>query len=335
MNYGILILSGEFGKMIDLKSCNILVTGGLGFIGSHLVEELVKINPARIVCIKRSNDPKNYFSYKKLSEKVILADCDIKNFKRVFDIITKYEIDVIFHVGAQPIVQTAYINPLETIETNIMGTANILEACRLKGNLKAIVVASSDKAYGTCEKLPYNENTPLKGNHPYDASKSSADLLAQTYFKTYNLPVTISRFCNIFGPGDFNFNRIVPGIFKAIINKEKLMIRSDGKMKREYVFVKDVVDGYLKLAVHIDKTKGLAFNFGTDNIFSVLEVLEKIENILDIKIDYEILNIAKNEIPAQFLDWSRAKELLNWKPETSFENAIKTSFVWYKEYLQK
>lgn len=319
--------------MQNFKSTNILVTGGPGFIGSHLVEELLKYGPDNIVCPYRMNDPKSYFNSKKLSEKVILASCDIKDFKRVFDILTKYGIDIVFHLAAQPLVEVAYKNPLETIETNIMGTANILEACRLKGDLKSVMVASSDKAYGKAERLPYIETISLRGDHPYEVSKSSADLIARTYFKTYGLPITVTRFGNIFGPGDVNFNRLIPGIFKSILTNAELLIRSDGKMVREYIYVSDIVDGCMKLAQNIDSIKGEAFNFGSKNIFSVIEVVKKIEEILNVEVNYKILNTAKNEIPKQYLDWTKAKEILGWQPSISFEEGIKESFNWYTRYI--
>jgi len=318
--------------MPELNSSNILITGGTGFIGAHLIEELLNYNPRNVVTTYITKLPKSYFDSQELAKKVILEDCDIRDFKKISDVLRKYEIDAIFHLAAQPLVSTAYKNPLETIETNIMGTTNILEACRVKGNLQSIVVVSSDKAYGKSKVLPYIEETPLKGDHPYEVSKSAADLIAQTYFKTYNLPIAIARFGNTFGPGDINFSRIIPGALKAIIKNEELLIRSDGKLIREYVYVKDAVAGCIKLAQNIDKSKGEAFNFGSKNIFSVFDVIKKVERVLNTKINYKILNIAKNEIPEQYLDWAKAKERLDWQPETGFEEGIKKSFNWYEDF---
>lgn len=314
-----------------MKNKKVFVTGGTGFVGSHVVEALLNQGSNVVVGI-RSKDPKSYFYQKKLDEKAVLVNYDLKDLNRIFDIIGKYEINVVIHLGAQPIVPTAYKNPYETFFSNIMGTVNILEAARLYGGLEAVIVASSDKAYGKSRHLPYTEETSLKGNHPYDVSKSSADLIAQTYFNTYKLPISIARFGNVFGPGDINFNRLIPGIFEAVIKNKDFLVRSDGKMVREYVYVKDVVNGYVKLAQNINKIKGEAFNFGSENIFSVIDVIKKIEKILNIKVSYKILNTAKNEIPKQYLDWKKAKKTLNWQPKTSFENGIKESFAWYRNF---
>jgi len=312
--------------MPELKPTNILVTGGAGFIGSHLVDRLIKEGHKLVIIDDLSTGRKE-----SLNSKAKFYKIDIRH-PEVFQIFKKEQPKIVFHLAAQPLVEVAYKNPLETLETNIMGTANVLEACRLKGGLKSIVVASSDKAYGKAEKLPYIEETPLKGDHPYEVSKSSADLIARAYFKTYGLPVTVTRFGNVFGPGDVNFNRLIPGILKSIITNTEFLIRSDGKMVREYIYVNDIANGCIKLAQNIEKIKGEAFNFGSKNIFSVIEVIKKIENILKVKVNYQILNTAKNEIPEQYLDWTKINKTLGWQPEMSFEKGIKESFNWYKNF---
>ncbi|MBI4975461.1 GDP-mannose 4,6-dehydratase [Candidatus Peregrinibacteria bacterium] len=258
---------------------------------------------------------------------------DLKDYSRVFDVITKYEIEVIIHLGAQPIVNTAYRNPYETLESNIMGTVNVLEAARLYASLEAIVVASSDKAYGMSEVLPYTENMSLNGQHPYDCSKSCTDLIAKMYSKTYDLPVVISRFGNIFGPGDLNFNRIIPGIMKSLISGEELLLRSDGTLVREYLYVKDVADGYILLADNIDKVRGEAFNFGTSKHYSVLELIALCEEVLGQKVSYHIINNAKGEIQAQYLDCGKLKGVLNWECGSDLALSIKETFEWYKKYF--
>lgn len=314
--------------MQAFKSLSTLVSGGAGFIGSHVVNRLIKKGHKVVVIDDLSTGRKENLNLEAKFYKIDVRD------PKISQIFKKEKPEVVFHLAAQPIINTAYKNPLETIEINIMGTANILEASRLKGDLKSIVVVSSDKAYGKSKSLPYTEEDPLRGDHPYDFSKTATDLLAQTYFKTYNLPIVIARFSNTFGPRDIFLNRIIPSIFESVIKNKELLIRSDGKMVREYTYVKDIADGCVKLAQNIDKTRGEAFNFGSKNIFSVIGVVKKLEEILNVKINYKILNIAKNEISEQYLDWTKAKKLLNWQPRTSFEEGIKESFNWYKTYFQ-
>jgi len=315
----------------NLKGKNVLVTGAMGLVGGHLTEKLIDLGTS-VHITYRSNNPKSYFTKKKLNEKVISATCDIKHFERVFDIVSKYEIEYIFHVAAQPIVDTAYINPRETLESNIMGTVNILEAARLSPKVKGVVVASSDKAYGKkCDNA--TETEPMAGDHPYDVSKSCTDLIARMYAKTYDLPVAVSRFGNIYGPGDMNFNRIVPGVMKAILRNETLEIRSDGQFIRDYVYVKDVADGYVVLMENMNKAKGEAFNFSTGYNFSVIELIKKIEKILNKKCKYKILNAQKNEIPFQSLSFEKAEKVLGWKSQYTFEEGIVETFNWYKELL--
>ena len=319
---------------INLANKNILITGGTGFVGSHLVEDLVK-KGAQVVVPFRSLDPYSYFTSQKLAEKTILVIGDIKDKNRVFDIVVKYEIDYIFHLAAQAIVTTAYYNPWETIASNIIGTTNVLEAARLYPNIKGVIAASSDKAYGKLNKKKYKETDALRGNHPYEVSKSSADLIAYSYYKTYGLPIVITRFGNIYGEGDLNFSRIIPGIMKSIIKNEALKIRSNGKYVRDYLYVKDVANGYLMLAENIDKVKGKAFNFGSDENLSVLELIKLIEKKLNKKVNYKILDIAKNEIPYQSLDFSKIKKMLGWKPKYSISERIKRINSWYQKYLQE
>lgn len=338
MNIGKKILFGRYGigkfyfMKHDLQGKNVLITGATGLVGGHLAEKLIE-SGAVIHIIRRSFNPNSYFSIKGFDSKVISAICDIKDFARVFDIITKYEIEYIFHVAAQPIVNTAYVNPLETLESNIMGTVNILEAARLSPKVKGVVIASSDKAYGKkCSNA--TEIEPMAGDHPYDVSKSCADLIARTYSKTYGLPVAVSRFGNIYGPGDFNYNRIVPGVMKSILKNETFEIRSDGKFVRDYVYVKDVADGYVTLMENIDETKGEAFNFSTGYNFSVIEMVENIGKVLGKKCDFKILNSQKNEIPFQSLNFDKAENILGWKSKFTFEEGIKETFDWYSGLIK-
>jgi CDP-glucose 4,6-dehydratase len=307
---------------IDQKT--ILVTGGAGFIGSHVVDALIQKNHKVIVMDDLSSGKKE-----NINPKAKFYKADVRN-QKISEIFEKENPQIVFHFAAQPLVDQAYKNPFEAIEINVMGTVNILEICRKRGNLEAIVIVSSDKAYGKSKDLPYKEHSPLKGDHPYDVSKSAADLIAQTYFSTYNLPVIITRFSNVYGPGDFNFSRIIPGVIESIIKNKEFLIRSDGKMIREYTYVKDIADGCIKLIENREKILGQAFNFGSKNIFNVIDVINKIDRALSTKTDYKVLNVSKNEIPEQYLDWTKAKETLNWQPQTTFEDGIRETFDWIK-----
>ena len=312
---------------------NVLVTGGTGFVGSHLVEELVNLG-ARVVTTFEYTDPLSYFMVRGLDKKTVMVNIDLGQFDKVFDAVAKLEIEYIFHLGAQAIVTTAYANPRRTIESNVMGTTNVLESARLYPKVKAVVVASSDKAYGKLEagKHTYTEIDPLRGDHPYDVSKSATDLIANMYFKTYEVPAVITRFGNIYGEGDNNFSRIIPGIMRSLINKRTLEIRSDGKAVRDYLYVKDVVRGYLMLAAKIEETKGEAFNFGSSDTLSVLDLIKEIEKVLGMKVSRKILNIAKNEIPYQSLSFEKIKRL-GWRNEDDIKSTAKRIYKWYKEII--
>ena len=316
-------------NMEGLIGKKILVTGGAGFIGSHLVTDLVALkNNVAVIDNLSSGHKEN------IDSKAKFYKADVRD-KNIFAIFKKENPSVVFHFAAQPLVDVAYKDPFDTIETNVMGTVNVLEICRNMKSINSIVMVSSDKAYGKAETLPYKETSPLKGDHPYDASKSAADLIATTYAKTYGMPIVITRFSNVYGPGDLNFSRLIPGVIQSIINNEEFSIRSDGKMVREYTYVKDISDGCMKLVPKAAQFAGQAFNFGSKNIFNVIEGIEKIQKILNKKVNYNILNISKNEIPAQYLDWSKAKKLLNWQPKTSFKKGIKETFDWHhKNHLE-
>jgi CDP-glucose 4,6-dehydratase len=316
-------------NMEQLTHKKVLVTGGAGFIGSHVVlDAIAKNNHVAVIDNLSSGRKEN------IPAAAVFYEADVRD-KKIAEIFAKEQPNVIFHFAAQPLVEKAYEDPYSTIETNVMGTVNVLEICRNMGNnIEAIVIVSSDKAYGKTEKLPYQEISPLQGDHPYDASKSAADLMAKAYAKTYGMPVVITRFSNVFGPGDMNFSRLIPGFMEAVILQKELLLRSDGTMVREYTYVKDIAAGCITLAANAKKFQGQAFNFGSHNIFSVIEVIEKLQQILGQKITYKIINSAKNEIPKQYLDWSKAKENLRWQPAVSFEDGIQETFKWYREYFK-
>jgi CDP-glucose 4,6-dehydratase len=319
--------------MQALTKKRVLVTGGTGLVGGHLTESLVA-RGAKVHITTRSHNPQSYFAGRSLGTKVVNAWCDITDFRRVIDVVTKYEIEYIFHVAAQSTVTAAYVNPYETFLTNVMGTVHILEAARRSPYIKAVIVASSDKAYGK-DCLKATEVQKLAGDHPYEVSKSSADLIALSYYKTYGLPVAVSRFGNIFGPGDLNFSRLIPGIMDAVINQKVLEVRSDGNFTRDYLYVKDVVEGYVLLAEKIDKIAGEAFNFSANSNFSVKAMIEKISSILGQTCQYRVLNNHKNEIQEQSISNEKARRLLAWEPKYSFEEGVKETYIWYKKYFEE
>ncbi len=315
-------------KSHSVHGQHILVTGGTGFVGSHLVESLIA-QGAHVVVPYRSIDPRSYFVTRGLDKHVVLAIGDICDRRRVVDIVTKYEIQTIFHLAAQPIVDTAFANPLETITTNVIGTAHILDAAWQSTTVERIIVTSSDKAYGKSDTT-YTEHHPLAGDHPYEASKSAADIITTSYVKTYGAPVATVRFGNIYGPGDLNMSRIIPSIMKCAIDGSELPIRSDGTFIRDYVYVGDVVDAYLFLIEHFDECTGEAFNIASDTSVSVLQLIEHAERILGTNIRYSIKNTQKNEIPNQHLNWSKIASR-GWRPSFSLEKGILETFEWYKE----
>lgn len=315
--------------MNNLRNNNVLVTGGAGFVGGHLVEELIK-NQGKIIIADIIFDKQSYLFTKNLHQKVKVIKLDICDYKKLLLLIKKYHIDFIFHLAAQALVDKAYKDPKGTLENNVISTINVLEAVRLNPRIKGVIVASSDKSYGDLKKKKYIESDPLAGDHPYETSKSATDLISTTYFKTYKIPVVVTRFGNIYGEGDLNFSRIIPGIMKAIITGKKLNIRSNGKYVRDYLYVKDVVAGYLLLAKNINKVKGEVFNFGSNETLSVLQIIKQVEKTLKKKISYKILNIAKNEISYQSLNFSKIKKSLHWRPQYSILKTAQPILEWYK-----
>jgi len=313
---------------VKLTGKNVLVTGGAGFVGSHLVKELIK-RGSHVVIADIVFDKKSYLYTEKLNKKSKIVNLDICDYKKLLTLIKKYKINFIFHLAAQALVQDAYDAPKKTLENNIVSTINILETCRVNPQIKGVVVASSDKAYGDLHKKKYVESDPLFGDHPYEVSKSATDLICTSYYKTYGIPVAITRFGNIYGEGDLNFSRIIPGIMKAIVKNTPLIIRSNGKYIRDYLYVKDVVNGYIMLAQNIEKNMGEAFNFGSDDTLTVLGIIKQVEETLDKKIRYKIMNSVKNEIPYQSLDYSKIKKRLGWKPKESVKSTVKTILNWY------
>ncbi len=308
----------------------VLVTGGSGFIGSHLVEDLIS-KGADVAVADISDDKNSYFFSQLLHEKSRFFKIDITDRQKITNFFVENKFDYIYHLAAEAIVERSYNDPYNAFETNVMGTVNILEAVRRSKGIKGVIVASSDKAYGKTKKK-YTEESPLRGDHPYDVSKSCTDLISLAYYKTYNLPVVVTRFGNVYGEGDLHIDRIIPGICEAIIKKSTLKIRSDGTYVRDYLYVKDVVAGYILILKKINQTKGNAYNFSSEDTYSVFELIKKAEQILITKIPYKIMNTAKNEIPYQHLDDTKIRKL-GWNPKFSLEKSLHNIIKWYKEVL--
>jgi CDP-glucose 4,6-dehydratase len=317
-------------KVTDLSGKTVVITGGAGFIGSHVVKLLLQ-KDIKVIVVDIELKKNSFFLREKLHKQSILEICDVRDRKGIFEIFRKYMPDYVIHFAATTLVTDAYALPHDAIETNVMGTVNILEAVRTISKSKGVLVASSDKAYGKTT-VKYTENTALKGDHPYDVSKSSADLISQAYFKTYNLPVVVTRFGNVYGEGDIHFERLIPGICEAVIKNKPLMIRSDGKFVRDYVYVKDIANGCLHLLERIVEVKGEAFNFSSEDNLTVLKTIAIAEKILNRKILYKILNNTKNEIPYQHLDDSKVREL-GWKNTHTLDSTMRGILQWYETIL--
>ena len=319
------------------KNRNVFVTGGTGLLGSWMVEELV-VRGANVTCLIRDWIPDSKLVASGLNEQINLVHGELQNYELMLRVLNEFEINSVFHLGAQTIVGTAARSALSTFESNIKGTWALLEACRDCQNLvERIVVASSDKAYGSHDNLPYKEDMALQGRFPYDVSKSCSDLIAQSYFHTYQLPIAITRFVNLFGGGDLNFNRLIPGTIMSALRDESPIIRSDGKFVRDYFYVLNAVDGYLKLAEMMpdDAINGEAFNFGYGEPVTVVELVEEILEVMGKShLVPVILNEASNEIRNQYLDCSKARRLLNWEPHHDRQDGLRQTIAWYEQYAE-
>lgn len=325
------------GKDNYWKDKNVVVTGCTGILGSWLTKALLD-KGANVIGLIRDWVPKSNLILLGCSDKIITVRGEVENYFLLERIINEYEVETVFHLAAQTIVGIANSNPLSTFETNIKGTWNVLEACRKSSSCAKVVVASSDKAYGCHEALPYTEKTFLRGSHPYDVSKSCADLLALTYHNTYKLPVCITRCGNFYGGGDLNFNRIVPGTIRSAINGQRPIIRSDGQFVRDYIYVLDAVNAYLCLAEAMDKKDicGEAFNFSNEVQLTVSDVVKKILKILNREdLKPVVLNKACGEIRHQYLSAQKARELLGWKPKYSVEEGLAETVNWYVDFFKR
>lgn len=311
------------------------VTGGTGLVGSWLVRRLVEAE-AQVICLVRDWVPQSELVRSRQIEQVTVVRGDIRERDLLERTLGEYEIDTVIHLAAQTIVPIANRNPISTFETNIAGTWNLLEACRRSPQVRQVVIASSDKAYGDQDILPYDENTSLRGQHPYDVSKSAADLIAHAYSVSYNLPVVITRCGNFYGGGDLNWNRIVPGTIRSVIRKQPPVIRSDGNFVRDYFYVEDGAAAYMLLAEQLAKhpeLRGEAFNFSYGNQMTVLELTLRILSLMGTDLQPEIRNEAVNEIRKQYLNAGKARQMLGWSPLFTLEQGLQKTIDWYKEFL--
>jgi len=314
-----------------------LVTGCTGFLGAHLTKTLVDAG-ARVTGLIRDHVHDSVLIRSALLPRINVVYGDLSNIQTLQRAVGEHEVDTVFHLAAQAIVGVANRDPVSTFQANIEGTWNLLEACRRHGTVKRIVVASSDKAYGDHDVLPYGESAALQGRHPYDVSKSCADLITLAYHHTYKLPVAITRCGNLFGGGDLNFNRIVPGTIKTVLAGQRPVIRSDGSPLRDYVYVMDAVAAYLLLAERMDNPAvvGQAFNFGTARPLSVLDITRKILQLMQREdLAPDVRNEASGEILHQYLASDKAQQVLGWSPVAEVDAGLRETIGWYTDFLRQ
>ena len=321
---------------LEWRDRPVLVTGAAGLLGGWLAEALAD-RGAVVVCLERDHVPSSRFVAEGIGARVVVCPGDVRDQALVERVLGEYEIRTVFHLAAQTIVTIANRNPVSTFASNIEGTWAVLEACRRSPLVSEIVVASSDKAYGDQEVLPYAEDTPLQGRNPYDVSKSCADLIAQSYASTWSVPVGIARCGNFFGGGDLNFNRLVPGVVRDIVRGRRPVIRSDGQFVRDYLYVEDGSAAYLTLAEALaarPDRAGWAYNFSLEQPMSVLEMVDRIAKAMESDLEPVVLDEASHEIRAQYLDATRAREELGWKPAVGLDEGLRRTIAWYRRHLE-
>jgi CDP-glucose 4,6-dehydratase len=319
------------------KDKNVFITGATGLLGPWLIKDLLG-KRANVFVLVRDMFPISSFFFDDLWKKTNIIWGDLLDRDLLQRVLNECDIDTVFHLGAQAIVGIANRSPISTFRSNIEGTWNLLESCRLSPWVKKIIVASSDKAYGAQKTLPYVESAPMQGRFPYDVSKSCTDLIAQSYFHTYKLPVCVTRCGNFFGGGDLHFNRIIPGTIKSIIENKNPIIRSNGLFVRDYIYVKDVCDAYITLAECMEDQSimGQCFNFSTDEPFDVIQIVTLILDVMNCKTLKPIIkNHVCNEIPEQHLCSEKAKKVLRWKAKHGVRVGLQETALWYKTFFSK
>lgn len=314
----------------------VFVTGASGLVGGWLVGKLLKLG-ADVIILLRDWVPGSQLIASALLEKTTIVRGDLSDSRFLERVLAEYEVQSVIHLAAQTIVPIANKNPLSTFESNIAGTWNLLEACRLVRSVTSVVVASSDKAYGDAKELPYKETMPLNAVYPYDVSKACADMISLSYAKTYQMPIAITRCGNFFGGGDLNWNRIIPGTIRSIIRDQRPIIRSNGQLIRDYIYVEDAVSAYLTLSQELSnnpKLRGEAFNFSNETQRTVLDLTTMLIQMLGSTLEPIIQGQNQGEIQAQYLDSSKAISQLGWQPQFGLEEGLQKTVLWYQHYLQ-
>jgi CDP-glucose 4,6-dehydratase len=328
------------GVSVFWKGRSVLVTGGTGLLGSWLVKHLTE-SGANVACLVREGSAQRKLASDLSSNsnfcEVTFVVGDITDGALIARTLADRRTEVVFHLAAQAIVGVANRDPISTFRTNIEGTWNLLDACRRSSNISAVVVASSDKAYGEQPNLPYTEDMPLLGANPYDVSKACADRLAHSYAASFDLPVAITRCGNFYGGADLNWNRIVPGTIRSIFREERPIIRSDGKFIRDYIYIEDATAAYMTLAERLaadSSLRGQAFNFSYERKISALDIVKLILLKMNSELIPEVLNQASNEIRNQFLSAERAHKRLQWKPQFTLESGMDRTIAWYRNHFE-
>lgn len=313
----------------------VFVTGATGIVGSWLVRELLA-HGAHVAVLVRDADPQSELLRSGDIQRCTVFNGAIEDLWTLERAISLHEAGYVFHLAAQTIVGVAHRNPFTTFETNVRGTYNLLEACRIHASIvRGVVVASSDKAYGEVDALPYVETMPLQGRHPYEVSKSCTDLIASSYCYSYGVPVTIARCGNIYGGGDLNWSRIVPGTIRSVLRGERPILRSDGTCRRDYIYVKDVARAYMLLGERAGDAGvlGEAFNFSDESPLAVLDIVRVIGRLMGSELEPDVRNIARGEIRDQYLSAAKARDTLNWRATYDLDAALSETIAWYRALL--